>query len=131
VIPTGGIVLERIGSCHRCGHCCRGVFLNFGMGHAATQEERDCALDFLRWASFHEGVIVNQIDEDNAEVGFDAPCRHLTFDKDGKSSCGIYEVRPRICRDFPSKPSVNCPGFRFKGSSETSSEKKEVYDEQG
>lgn len=106
-------MLKRVGSCLRCGHCCKGVFLNFGMGHAATEEERKSAEDFLLWASLHEGVIVKRIDEDNAEVGMEAPCRHLLLDEDGKAGCSIYEDRPKICREFPAGPTPNCPGFRF------------------
>jgi len=83
------------------------------MGHAATEEERKSAEDFLRWASLHEGVIVRWVDKDNAEVGFNSPCKHLKFDSDGKALCEIYEERPEICRVFPASPNINCPGFRF------------------
>lgn len=84
------------------------------MGHAVNEGERRAADDFLRWASFHEGVIVRRVDEDSAEVGLEAPCKHLTFDEKGNAGCSIYEGdRPEICKAFPAGPTPNCPGFRF------------------
>lgn len=123
-------MLKRIGSCLRCGRCCRGIFLNFGMGHAATEAERASAEDFLRWVGLHENVIIKRVDEDNAEVAYNSPCSHLTFDGDGKAGCSIYKDRPEICKSFPESPSVNCPGFRFVEDTEmdetVSKKKKEV-----
>ena len=104
---------KRVGSCLRCGHCCKAVYLNFGMGHASTEKERVVAKDFLRWAALHEGVIVRWIDEDTAEVGYNTPCKRLEFNEDSKSSCAIYEDRPEICRRYPDVENPNCPGFKF------------------
>lgn len=28
-------------------------------------------------------------------------CKHFTFDENGTPTCSIYEIRPRMCRDFP------------------------------
>lgn len=100
------------------------------MGHAATEEERNSAEDFLRWAGFHEGVVVRRIDKDNVEIGYNSPCKHLKFDEQGKASCGVYEDRPNICRVFPASPNVNCPGFRFSDSPGTEeTREKEINDE--
>lgn len=100
------------------------------MGHAATQGEKDAAEDFLRWAGLHEGVVVRRVDENNAEVGFNSPCRHLKFNERGKAFCEIYEDRPEICKNFPGSPNMNCPGFWFEEDSEEESPEKEEYDEQ-
>jgi hypothetical protein len=100
------------------------------MGHAATDAERESAEDFLRWAGMHEGVIVKKVDEDNAEVGLEAACIHLTFDEEGKAGCSIYgEDRPEICKGFPSRPTPNCPGFHFVEDNEKveTVSNKEVY----
>ncbi|MFH0974501.1 MAG: YkgJ family cysteine cluster protein [Spirochaetota bacterium] len=28
-------------------------------------------------------------------------CKHFSHDADGLPACSIYEIRPRMCRDFP------------------------------
>ena len=124
-------MLKRVGECQRCGHCCKGVFLNFGMGHAANEKEREAAQDFLRWASFHEDVTVKWIDEDTAEVAYNSPCRHLIFVEDGKAGCAVYEDRPEICRNFPEGPTPHCPGFRFVEDTEEALEVSQKENENG
>lgn len=104
---------ERVGECLRCGHCCRAIFLNFGMGDAPTQDDKDAADDFLRWASFHKNVTITYLSESVAEVGYQTPCEHLSFDEHQRAECALYEDRPRICKRYPDSPNPNCPGFKF------------------
>jgi len=104
---------KRVGTCLRCGHCCRAVFLSFGMGDNPTESEQAAAKDFLRWAEAHKGVTVKWVDETTAEVGYDSPCEFLEYDDHHRSVCKNYENRPEICRRYPEVENPNCPGFRF------------------
>jgi len=51
--------------------------------------------DHLRWQVAHAGVECYR-DESGWYLMFLTPCRHLQ----GDGRCGIYSVRPRICREY-------------------------------
>jgi Fe-S-cluster containining protein len=104
---------KRSGSCKRCGHCCKAIYLNFGMEHAENDQDRESAQDFLRWASLHENVTVKWSSKACAEVGYKTPCKHLIFDEEGKAGCSNYTDRPEMCKRYPDGPNPNCPGFSF------------------
>ena len=53
------------------------------------------AFDFLAWQLSHRDVQLYK-DEDGWFLLINNPCTHLL--KDGR--CGIYETRPRICREY-------------------------------
>lgn len=52
------------------------------------------AFDFLLWQLSHRDVQLYK-DEDGWFLLVNNPCLHLLSD----GRCGIYEVRPKICRD--------------------------------
>jgi Fe-S-cluster containining protein len=35
------------------------------------------------------------------DLPFHYRCRHFGHDREGIPSCMIYDIRPRMCRDFP------------------------------
>lgn len=105
--------MTREGECLRCGKCCQSVYLTVTLAENATEEERKKNDDVLTWASLHEDVVVQKVDEHTNLVGMDRPCRFLAFDDEGKATCLMYENRPEICRRFPEKPTEHCKGFRF------------------
>ena len=89
---------ERVGSCNRCGRCCKADHLL----DACTEKEKR----LLRNLSHNK-----QIDKDLK--GF--RCKHVWFKK-RKARCKIYENRPEFCRLFPTGPDdivAGC-GFAFK-----------------
>lgn len=78
------------GPCHLCtASCCR----YFALEIDKPKTKRD--FDHIRWYLMHEGVVVWAQDGDwYLEVR--TTCRHLQQD----NTCGIYETRPQICRDY-------------------------------
>ena len=52
------------------------------------------AFDFLLWQLSHRDMQLYK-DEDGWFLLINNPCTHIQSD----GSCGIYEVRPQICRD--------------------------------
>ena len=76
--------------CEQCtGTCCRYVAL------AVETPETPADFDDVRWYLIHEGVSVF-VEDGDWYVCFQTPCRHLLPD----NRCGIYAIRPRICRKY-------------------------------
>lgn len=76
--------------CLECGLCCTYIALEIDpptTPNRATQ---------VLWYLYHERVSVYWDNEDDWVVQFETRCRHLAAD----NKCGIYEMRPQICRDF-------------------------------
>lgn len=85
--------------CLACGKCCMEMTFSGG-------EVDDAARDEIRWMELH-GLKVDYIEEgDRLEYYFTIPkrCNALEDKKtdDGRTLyvCGIYETRPRMCRDY-------------------------------
>jgi Fe-S-cluster containining protein len=78
------------GPCHLCtASCCR----YFALEIDKPKSKRD--YDHIRWYLMHEGVVV-WVQDDEWYLEVRTTCRHLQHD----NTCGIYETRPQICRDY-------------------------------
>jgi Fe-S-cluster containining protein len=78
------------GPCHLCtASCCR----YFALEIDKPASKRD--YDHIRWYLMHEGVVV-WVQDDDWYLEVRTTCRHLRHD----NTCGIYETRPQICRDY-------------------------------
>lgn len=76
--------------CEHCvALCCRYIALPID----TPQKRSD--FDDIRWYLLHEGVSVF-IEDGDWYICITTTCRHLQPDR----RCGIYETRPRICRDY-------------------------------
>lgn len=76
--------------CEHCsGHCCRYIALPI-----ETPTERS-DFDDIRWYLLHENISVF-VEQDEWYINIMTNCRHLRAD----FLCGIYETRPRICREY-------------------------------
>jgi Fe-S-cluster containining protein len=85
-----------IGTCRQCGVCCERILLV--EPDPATGEERDAsASDNPDIVDIRQHLVVAYQRPDGVPVW---RCRNLRW-YDGKASCGIYDRRPKICRDFP------------------------------
>lgn len=80
----GGILCE-----HCTGECCNYIALPID----EPENKRD--FDDMRWYLMHEGITVF-VEEGDWYVQFRARCRNLQPD----FRCGIYETRPKICREY-------------------------------
>ena len=85
---------EKSALCQQCGKCCLAMTFDGG-------EVTDESLDEIRWMELH-GLKV----EYNRRRGVTSyfytmptPCSQLKHE-DGLYSCGIYETRPQMCRDY-------------------------------
>lgn len=76
--------------CEHCtALCCR--YIALPVETPTTREE----LDQIRWFLLHGGVSLF-IEDGDWYISMETACRHLQPD----FRCGIYETRPKICRDF-------------------------------
>ncbi|HNV48156.1 MAG TPA: YkgJ family cysteine cluster protein [Spirochaetota bacterium] len=99
-----------MGRCKRRGLCCQDVRLD------VSPEMLHNAYEFWRKSKsidpgFSEIYLIYPMLEFKFEHGSeDLPyhyrCRHFTHGADGLPACAIYEIRPRMCRDFPYYESV-------------------------
>ena len=78
------------GPCHLCtASCCRYFALEIEKPTSKTD------YDHIRWYLMHEGVVV-WVQDDDWYLEVRTTCRHLRPD----NTCGIYETRPEICREY-------------------------------
>jgi Fe-S-cluster containining protein len=76
--------------CDQCaGLCCRYFVLEIDKPETRRQ------FDDVRWYLVHEGTFVF-IEKKKWYLGVYARCKHLQQD----NRCGIYDKRPRICREY-------------------------------
>lgn len=76
--------------CEYCtAKCCRYIALPIDPPESPRE------FDYIRWYLLHENISVFTEDDDWYLV-VHTPCRHLQPDH----RCGIYETRPRICREY-------------------------------
>jgi len=81
--------------CEHCaGMCCRYLALPIDL-----PEDRG-EFDDIRWYLLHEGVSVF-VEDGEWYLHITTDCRHLLPDY----RCGLYQTRPRICRDYTTE---NC-----------------------
>ena len=84
--------------CVRCGRCCSSAFLAL-TNVPADQDEQDLA----RWLLYHgcEPMRYPTPEGDVLAVKIPLPCKHLAREpRGGKTSCLIYENRPKVCREY-------------------------------
>lgn len=76
--------------CEHCtGQCCRYIAFEID----PPESKRD--FDDMRWYLLHEGVALF-VEDNEWYIQFATNCRHLQPDY----RCGIYETRPKICREY-------------------------------
>ena len=85
-------------ACRRCGVCCSSAFL--ALANVPADQDRE---GLARWLSYHgcEPMRYPGENGDVLAVKIPLPCKHLACEPEsGKTSCLIYESRPRVCRDY-------------------------------
>ena len=81
--------------CQRCGKCCMAMSFEGGV---VTKTERDV----IHWMQLH-GLQVDyyQLNGGKQRYAFTIPLRcNELVEKEGRFSCGIYDTRPQMCRDY-------------------------------
>lgn len=88
---------KRVGTCQRCGRCCRGrpLFDSIVNGDSGYSKELVAAIQ----------VFACDIDKMN--------CPDCTVDKSGFATCLKYKDRPEFCKLYPAEPSDLIPGCGF------------------
>jgi Fe-S-cluster containining protein len=87
--------------CLECAHCCKTT----GPLFTTRDIERISAHLRLKPARFINQYL--RTDEDNDHVLVQLPCPFL----DEQNYCGIYEVRPKACREYPHTDRKNQQGI--------------------
>jgi Fe-S-cluster containining protein len=95
--------------CQRCGNCCGLAPFGKADYKAANRMARKMGITFMK-LNFHNAVfylprstakvLVSVPLEKIIEGQVDITCPFLGKDKDEKTFCRIYDVRPEICRLF-------------------------------
>lgn len=78
---------------HKCTHCSNSKCCTYITQQVETPRAMH-DFDVLLWQLSHRSVQLYK-DEDGWFLLINTPCLHLQAD----GGCGIYEVRPQICRD--------------------------------
>jgi Fe-S-cluster containining protein len=87
--------------CHVCtARCCK----YFALSIDKPRSKED--FDHIRWYLMHEGIAV-WVEDGDWYLEVRTVCRHLQPD----NSCGIYETRPQVCRDYGSPEHGVCEYF--------------------
>ena len=87
--------------CHLCtARCCK--YFALPIETPTTLED----YDQVRWYLMHEGVAV-WMDSGDWYIEIRTVCNHLQPD----NTCGIYETRPEICREYGSAEAGPCEFF--------------------
>jgi len=77
--------------CSKCNaQCCRHIAVE--IDRPTTKKE----FDNIRWYLVHKKVTVFIDHKSKWFLKFETPCENLV-----QNMCGIYETRPKICRDYP------------------------------
>jgi Fe-S-cluster containining protein len=90
LLQARGTGPEEIPPCHLCtARCCKYIALEI------DRPTTPRGYDQIRWFLLHEGVVV-WVQEGDWYLEMRSRCRHLEPD----NSCGIYETRPDLCREY-------------------------------
>jgi len=92
-------------SCQRRGYCCQDVRL------AESPELLKKAYHFWKKSpkvdpSFSEiyliyPMLIFKFENPQEDLPYHYRCKHFSHDDQGLPCCSIYEIRPKMCRDFP------------------------------
>jgi Fe-S-cluster containining protein len=89
-MPETNVQEKKLIDCKECdGNCCRYIALQIDTPE--TPED----FDHLRWYLAHQQVVIF-IEKNDWYLQVNTPCRYLQ----ANHSCGHYEKRPQICRDY-------------------------------
>ena len=106
---------KRIGSCNRCGNCCRDFIIDINVSGTTDFE----FTDYLRWINGHVDVRadIKSFKGRTAELRINSPCKYLVENSDGTWGCAIQDEKPEICKRYPEEEYTDeigkkC-GFRF------------------
>ncbi len=78
---------------NKCGFCTNSYCCNYVTEELSTPKSKE-QYEHMLWQVSHENVAVYK-DEEGWWMTVSARCNHLQSD----GACGIYDVRPQICRD--------------------------------
>ena len=79
-----------------CDYCIAKCCRYFALSIESPTERSD--YDFIRWYLLHDRATVFK-DEEDWYLLVHTTCKHLQDDH----RCGIYETRPKICREYSTK----------------------------
>jgi len=79
----------------KCGRCSDSRCCSYTTEPLGVAPRSKADFEQLLWQVSHQGVELYK-DEDGWFLLFQGRCEHLQPD----GGCGIYEVRPQICRDY-------------------------------
>jgi Fe-S-cluster containining protein len=90
--------IKEIKGHEKCSKICKAVCCN----HVSIEIERPTIkkdFDHIRWLLTHKNISVFIDNQNKWCLDFKTECEYLTVDND----CGIYEMRPNICAEYPPK----------------------------
>lgn len=101
-----------------CDHCTAKCCRYFSL--AIDRPERVADFDYLRWYLLHEQATIFT-EENDWFLLVHTVCKHLGDD----NRCGIYETRPKICREYTTENCEYDDGYTFDRYFETAEQVEE------
>ena len=110
-------------TCKRCGQCCGPIWFTKAEYKAAWRRAKNLGISLVKGTIEGQRCYLprgmarklNRPPEELRKMidSYELNCPFLGKDKEGKTLCRIYDVRPEICRRFGSRPDLSkrmrCP----------------------
>ena len=91
-------------SCKRCGECCSHFYLKYAPDELLAEYKLWMALKRPKdgyITDIHLVAPMVRLIRVRKDGQYVYRCAHLQWDEHGRAICGIWKIRPRLCRDFP------------------------------
>jgi len=94
-----------MGHCKRRGFCCQDVMLAespdmLERAYRYWKKSRSIDPDFSEIYLIYP-MLEFRFEKPEEDLPYHYRCKHYTLDAAGTPTCSIYDIRPRMCRDFP------------------------------
>jgi Fe-S-cluster containining protein len=97
-------------TCRRCGTCCLAGFIALAAPDDLERWHRERRRDILALMERERAVWMGDRLVSSRDGHTLRGCPFLTWEGE-HTACGIYETRPRVCRDYRPGSSEICPQF--------------------
>lgn len=98
-------------TCRRCGTCCLADFAAMKSSEERERWEKEGRRDILDILEHEHAVWMGDHLVSSEDGHYLHGCPFLAWEGD-RSSCSIYETRPRVCRNYEPASSEICPQFK-------------------
>jgi len=91
-----------VGNCKKCGNCCKKIYIKATKAQLKSDFFKKIYIKWIEWL-----FQFSLLEIDYKDCYFVFKCKNLKSD----GTCGVYKLRPNICRDYPLLDYFNEPVF--------------------